>query len=485
MRAMLDWVAGRLVDHVASLPDQPACGDVEAEDLCRALREPEPPTAGAPLDELLEPYFDEWVGRSFNTAGPGYFAFIPGGGLFAAALAELVSSVTNRFTGVWRAAPVLAQLEANALDWLRSWMTFPPGTRGVLTTGGSMANLIALVCARERHLGTEIRPGVVYASEHVHHSVGKAARLAGVAPDRVRPVAVDGDFRMRVDALADAIARDRRAGLVPFCVVSSAGTTNTGAVDPLDAIADLCADESLWHHCDGAYGAFFHAVPALRGLLPGLARADSLTLDPHKGLFLPYGTGALLVRDGEALRSSFGASASYLPDAPDADAFYDPSQHGPELSRDHRGLRLWLAIKLYGAQALVDAIAEKRALAFDAAARIGAIDGIEIVAPPQLSLFAFALRPPDADPARADAATRELVRRVTARGRVMITGCRVDGRDLARVCVLSFRTHAEHVDACVEDCAAVAAELLAGHGAPAGGPAPRIFPDRDPGCRAS
>src|SRR5438094_969851 len=253
------------------------------------------------------------------------------------------------------------QLEANALDWLREWMDFPPEARGLFTTGGSMAIFNAIVCARERHLGADIRAGVLYTSDQAHHSVLKSAKLAGIMPDRVRPIESDDRFRLRMDRLQEAIAADRRASLAPFAVVSSAGTTNTGAVDPLDAIADLCAREGLWHHVDGAYGAFFYLCAELRTALRGLERADSLTLDPHKGLFLPYGTGALLVRDGAALRAAHEATAAYLPAAPHPEDFYDPSQHSPELSRGFPGLRVWLAVKLYGSAAFREAIAEKRA----------------------------------------------------------------------------------------------------------------------------
>ncbi len=414
--------------------------------LCLSLREPAP-EQGTALSPLLEDLFAKWIPRSFTAPHPGYLAYIPGGGLFPAALADFISNTTNRYTGVWQASPALVTLEANALDWLREWMGFPPEARGLFTAGGSMATFNAILCARERHLGAEIRRGVLYTSDQAHHSVLKSAKLAGIMPDRVRALPCDGDYRLPVGALREAIAKDRRDGLTPFAVVSSAGTTNTGAVDPLDAIADLCAAEGLWHHVDGAYGAFFYLCDELKPLLRGLPRADSLTLDPHKGMFLPYGTGALLVRDGSALRAAHEATADYLPAMPHPDDFYDPSQHGPDLSRGFPGLRVWLSVKLFGSAAFRGAVTEKRALTLDAARRIAALPHVVMDAPPELSLFAFHLTWPGATLEQEDAATRLLMDRTTGRGRVMITGAVARGRYLGRVCVLSFRTHQGEIDA--------------------------------------
>jgi aromatic-L-amino-acid decarboxylase len=247
-------------------------------------------------------------------------------------------------------------------------------------------------------------------------------------------------------------------------VVSSAGTTNTGAVDPLDGIVDLCVHEGMWHHVDGAYGAFFHLCDELRtGILRGLPRADSVTLDPHKGMFLPYGTGALLVRDGAALRAAHEATAAYLPAMPHPADFYDPSQHGPELSRGFPGLRVWLSVKLYGVAAFRAALSEKRELALDAARRVAALPGIVIDAPPDLSLFAFHLSWPGATRVEEDTATRALMDKTTRRGRVMLTGCSAHGRFLGRVCVLSFRTHQPEIDALIEDMAGAIQEIRSEH----------------------
>jgi len=460
IRAMGEAVVDRVSAHIAALPDAASVGDYAGiEEVCRGMREG-PPEQGTPLEALLDPLFEEWIPRSFGSSGPGYLGYIPAGGVYTAALADFISDATNRYTGIWKAAPALVQLEANVLDWLREWMDFPPGTRGVLTTGGSMSMFNAIACARERRLGTDIRAGTLYVSSQSHHCIAKAAKLAGIAPDRVRVVDVDASFRMRVDALERAIAADRRAGLTPFMVFSTAGTTNTGAVDPMDAIADVATREDLWHHVDGAYGGFFHMVPELKPLLRGLPRADSLTLDPHKGLFLPFGTGALLVRDGEALRALHSTTAGYLPE--NQEEFYDPAQYGPDLSRGFPGLRLWLSLKFYGAARYRAALAEKRELAVWAAEEIARIPGIVMDAPPQLSLFAFHLEGRALDTLQAqNAATRALVERVTRRGRVMLTGADVGERHLGRVCILSFRTRRATIETCIRHLSEETEALLA------------------------
>ncbi|HET9031489.1 MAG TPA: aminotransferase class V-fold PLP-dependent enzyme [Dokdonella sp.] len=460
MQAMGELVVTRAVAHLGALHQAPSCGDFsEIESLCRSMQE-SAPEQGSSLEALLDPLFDEWIPRSFNAPGPGYMAYIPGGGVYPAALADFIADTTNRYTGVWQAAPALVQLEANVLDWLREWMQFPASARGLFTTGGSMAMFNAIACAREKLLGNDIRAGVLYVSSQSHHCIVKAAKLAGIAHDRVRIIDVDDDFRLRVDLLERAIADDRALGLEPFMVFSTAGTTNTGAVDPINAVADLAVREHLWHHVDGAYGGFFHMVPALRPLLDGLSRADSLTLDPHKGLFMPYGTGALLVRDGEALRALHSSTAGYLPE--NQNAFYDPAQYGPDLSRGFPGLRIWLSLKLFGTARFRAALAEKRELAVWAAAQVAQIPGIVMDAMPQLSLFAFHIESDELDSLHAqNAATRALMDRVTDRGRVMLSGAMVGERFLGRVCVLSFRTRRAEMETCVQHLAETTAQLIA------------------------
>ncbi|MCB9880267.1 MAG: aminotransferase class V-fold PLP-dependent enzyme [Planctomycetes bacterium] len=455
MREMGANVLERCIDHVARLGEAVSCGNVHDIEAIRSARLALP-EIGMPIDPLLDRLFGEWIPRSFTTPGPGYFAYVPGGGLYATALADLIAETTNRFVGVWPAAPALAEIEASVIDWIAQWMQFPSAARGLLTSGSSMSTWIAITTARECRLGTRIREGVAYVSRQTHHCVAKALRLAGIAADRVRVVPTDATYRMDLGALRDAIEADRAAGLCPFFAVSTAGSVHFGAVDPMDEVADIAEEYGLWHHVDGAYGGFFHVVPEFRTILRGLPRADSLALDPHKGLFLPYGTGALLVRDGRDLRRVHGASADYLPSNPD-DEVYDIASYGPELSRPFRGLRIWLPMMLYGAARFRAAIAEKRSLAVLAHERIAALPNVRVALPPTLSLFAFRIEHPDRSPEDNDRSTRDLIAGVTALGRVMISGCRESGRDFARVCVLSFRSRRTQIEQLVADVAEVAA----------------------------
>jgi aromatic-L-amino-acid decarboxylase len=459
MRAMADQVVARCVTHIATIAEQPLYGVHDAEALCVRMRE-SAPDAGTSLTVLLDALFTTYIPQSFTTPSPGYLAYIPGGGLYTAALADFIANTTNRYTGIWQAAPALVQLEANALDWLREWMGMPAGTTGLFTTGGSMATFNAVLCAREKYLGVDIRRGVLYTSDQAHHCVIKSAKLAGIMPDRVRSIPVDAAFHIQTDALRAAIAQDLRDGLMPFMVVSNAGTTNTGAVDPLNAIADICTAHDLWHHVDGAYGAFFQLCEATRPVLRGIERADSLTLDPHKGMFMPYGTGALLVRDGARLRAAHEATAGYLPEMPSPSEFYDPSQHGPDLSRGFPGLRMWLTMKVYGSDAFRAAITEKRALAMEAYERVSQLPHVTMYGPPELSLFPFHVSWPGSTPAQQDVATRAVMDGVSRRGRVMLSGAVVGGRYLGRVCVLSFRTHAAQIDALLEDLEATIHDVV-------------------------
>lgn len=462
MRALLDAVAERLVPAVASLGEQPMHRLTGGERLARALREPELPEEGADLDALLRLLFDRAIPASLNAASGGYMAYVPGGGLFASAVAELIALATNRYTGVWMAAPGLVRLEQNVVEWLCSVVGYGAGAGGILTSGGSMATLVATITARRERLPPDFLRGVVYASDQAHHSVRKAALLAGFLPERVRSVPSDARFRLDVAELARAMARDRDEGLTPAVVVASAGTTNTGAVDPLPAVAELAAEHGAWLHVDAAYGGFFAMTERGRHALAGIERADSVTLDPHKGLFLPYGTGALVVRDRGALKRTHAVVGEYMPPMQTDEDHVDFCDLGPELSREARGLRVWLPLKLHGARAFREALDEKLDLAREVAEALRATPDVELVAEPELSLLAFRLRPAGVtDEAALEALNRKVLRAVNARQRVFLTGTHARGRWVIRVCLVSFRSRRAQVDALLEDLRAAFDEARA------------------------
>lgn len=448
----------RIVRHIESLPSQPMHRTAGGRKLARALREPLP-ERGVDFDRLLRLLFGRVIPTSLNTASPGYLAYIPGGGLFHSAVADLIADATNRYVGVFQAAPGLVALEANVVAWFASIIGLPEGSGGILTTGGSLANFTAVVTARRARLPTEFLRGVVYASEEAHHSIQKAAMLAGFPAERVRKIPSDRRFRLDLAALDEAIAQDRAAGLTPFLLVGSAGTTATGAVDDLSELAAVAERERLWLHVDAAYGGFFALTERGRTALRGIERADSVTLDPHKSLFLPYGTGSLLVRDVEALRRAHAVAASYLPSMQTEPDLVDYCELSPELSRDARGLRVWLPLKMHGAAVFRAELDEKLDLARVAAAALRAMPDVELTAEPELSLLAFRWCPPGLSNDALDALNRRLVAAVNARQRVLLTGAVVHDRFVLRICVLSFRTHREHIDMCLADLAEAMQQL--------------------------
>jgi aromatic-L-amino-acid decarboxylase len=402
-----------------------------------------PPATGRPLPELL-PEIERAAGKGFDPANPGFMAYIPGGGLYAAALGDLLACVLNRYTGVARPAPGFVAMEAAMLRWLCELFGMPAGSQGVLTPGGSMSTLSAIVAARSERLGEQFLDGTLYVSDEVHHSVAKAAKIAGLPRDAVRLVRTDDGLRMDPAALQTAVASDRARGMRPFLVVASAGTINTGVVDPLHVIADVAAAQDMWLHVDAAYGGFFQLTDRGRATLRGIERADSITLDPHKGLFLPYGTGCLLARDGRALRNAHEVLAHYLPPTADDLGLPDFSSYSPELTRDFRGMRLWLPLHLHGVDAFVAALDEKLDLARYVYDELSALPGLEVPWPPDLSLVAF--RPKDTDDASAD----RLLAAVNDSGRVWLSSAPIRGRTYLRICILSHRTRRERVAEAVE-----------------------------------
>ena len=458
LRRMIEAATQRILGYIESLPRQPSADPEGGAALARSLRERMPET-GRPYEELLALLFDRVIPKGFNTAGPGYLAYIPGGGLPHSAVADLIAEATNRYVGVFAAAPGLAQLETNVVSWLCQIAGYPEAARGILTTGGSLANFSAIVTARREKLPEDFLAGTIYASDQVHHSIQKAAMLAGFPESGVKEIATDERFRIRLDELHNAIAADRSRGAKPFLVIGNAGSVNTGAVDDLSGLADLARDEGLWFHVDGAYGGFFLLTERGRKTMAGAERSDSITLDPHKSLFLPYGTGSLLVRDGEALKRAHALSAVYLPSMQEDPDLVDFNQISPELSRSWRGLRLWLPIKMHGIRAFRDNLDEKLDLAQWAADELRRTSGIEILAEPQLSITAFRWRRPGASEEELTRINRELMDRINRRKRIYLTGTMLGERFAIRICVLSFRTHMERMREGMEDIRAAVDEI--------------------------
>ena len=450
MREMIDQATDRVVDHIASLPEQPAMYSEDGAALARRLSESLPET-GTGLTGLLDLLFEQALPVSCNTTGPGYLAYIPGGGVYASAVADYIANAVNRYTGVWLGAPGLVQLEVNVVRWFCEIVGYPAGAGGILTSGGSLANFTAMVTARHERLPDNFLRGTIYTSDQTHHSVHKAAVLAGFPKENVREIPSNEHFEMRLDALQQRVNQDRGAGFEPFMVVASAGTTNTGAIDDLNAVADLAVREKLWLHVDAAYGGFFVLTERGRAVMRGIERADSVVLDPHKGLFLPYGIGSLLVRDAAALRRAHATSADYMPRMQDDAELIDFCEVSPELSRDFRGLRVWLPIKMYGIETFRASLDEKLDLTAWAADELRTIPDMEIVAEPRLSLVAFRLGPPGLTVEEVNTLNHRLLDAVNARRNVYLTATTLAGRFALRICVLSFRTHRDRMEQCLRD----------------------------------
>jgi aromatic-L-amino-acid decarboxylase len=443
-----------VLDQIEGYPDLHAFDLQGSIELAHEAASP-PPEEGGDLALLLDEV-GRGAGKTLNTAGPGHLGYIPGGGLYTAAIGEMIALALNRYATLWEFSAAFVQIEQNVIRWLCDLFAMPVAARGLLTTGGSMANLSAVVAARHSILGEDFSDGVIYTTEHVHASVNKAAMLAGFPRRAISIVPCDAGLRMDVDALRVMIRDHRAAGRRPAIVVASAGTTNTGTVDPLADVAELAHLEGLWLHVDAAYGGFFQLTERGQGRLRGIELADSITLDPHKGMFLPYGTGALVVRDGEALRAAHMVRADYLQDVTDEDEIPSFTDYSPELSREWRGLRVWLPLELHGVAAFRDALDEKLDLAehlFDA---LRSRPGFELPWEPELTVVPFRYAPSGADP---DVASAELLARVNASGRVFVSSTTIEGRFWIRPCILSFRTHRDRVDEAIEIIDSAAREV--------------------------
>ena len=393
--------------------------------------------------ELLAIYRDEVANVGIKPASAGHMGYIPGGGLYGSALADFLIDITNEYAGIYFSSPGAVSMENALIEWLRELFGFPEGTIGNLTSGGSIATLIAFTAARDRHRikGEKIATSVVYLTEQVHHCVHKTLRIIGLEDVIIRNIGLDPYSRIDVSKLRESIRSDREGGLNPFLVVASAGTTDTGAVDPLDEVASVAQTEELWYHIDAAYGGFFILCEDKRHLFEGIHLADSLVVDPHKGLFLPFGIGAVLVKDREAVFQSNHYFASYMQDAMSEELPVNPADVSPELTKHFRGLRMWLPLQLHGIKPFAACLEEKLLLTKYFRARLEAL-GFSVGPEPDLSITYFWYPAKD----RENEINERLMQLIHDDGRAFLSSTKINGRFVIRVAILSFRTRLETVE---------------------------------------
>jgi glutamate/tyrosine decarboxylase-like PLP-dependent enzyme len=419
-----------------------------SEDRGRGLYDSPITETGIGIDDAIALIRDNVDRPGLNPASGGHLAYIPGGGIYYSSLGDYLADVFNKYAGVFYASPGAVRIENMLIRWMNDLVGYPASAGGNLTTSGSLANMIAVVVARDaKGIGAElIQRSVIYLSQQTHHSVDKAIRVAGLGECIVRHLPLDERFKIIPAELEKQITDDKAAGLNPFMVVASAGTTDVGAIDPLTEIGAIAKRRGLWYHIDAAYGGFFILTDEGREKLKGLERSDSLIIDPHKGLFLPYGLGVVLVKNVNDLKRSFSFNANYMQDAFAAPDELSPAELSPELTKHFRGLRLWLPLKLHGLAPFRACLEEKLLLAkyfHREVKKLGFVSDLE----PELSVVTYRYEPKSGD---ADEFNKKLLEAVVADGRIFISSTVLNGRYTLRFACLAFRTHLKTVDTLLE-----------------------------------
>jgi glutamate/tyrosine decarboxylase-like PLP-dependent enzyme len=471
-RAFTDRVAGLYEEFLERLPELPITHGRTAAAVREAVAidVPEEPMS----DDALIAYLRDVVFEHATFPGhPRFMAYVSGAGTVPGAAADLLAAGVNMNAGGWLLSPAATEIELKLTRTFASWFGLPPGAGGLVVSGGAMANFVGLKAARDHGAGWDVRragvgagpPLTMYLSEETHVVSSRAADMLGLGTDAVRHVPVDGDYRVRIDALREAIAADREAGARPFAVVASAGTVATGAVDPLGEIADLCAEESLWFHVDGAYGGPAAFTDDLRALFEGIERADSIAFDPHKWLYTPLTGGCVLVRDMQTLPDAFSVTASYTyQDKERTGRGVDGSQIGPQFSRGFWALKVWLSLLAHGRRAYARRISHDAALARYLGRRVQERPDFELVCPVGLSICCFRYVPPDLPAAQGrdeylDVLNERLMTDVQQEGRVFFSNAVLRGRFVLRACIVNFRTEAEDLEAVLDVAAEIGGRL--------------------------
>ena len=433
-------------DFIDNIETTPAY--VISEENGRALLNHDFRESGTAIDDVLKILKENVDSIGLNPASGGHLGYIPGGGIYSTALGDFLAAVTNRYAGIFYGGPGAVRIENQLIRWMNGLIGYPSGSLGNLTSGGSIANLIAIVTARDKKQlrARDVENAVIYLTEQVHHCVQKAIRIAGLNESIIRYIPMDSEYKMSSEALAKQVEIDRGSGLKPFLVVGSAGTTDAGAVDPLDAIADIAEANDMWFHVDAAYGGFFLLVESLKEKFKGVERSDSLAIDPHKGLFLSYGLGAVLIKDVKAQFESHYYKASYMQDTLGVNEELSPADLSPELTKHFRGLRLWLSLHLFGLEPFRACLEEKYLLCRYFYEEIQKI-GFEVGPLPQLSVCMYRYLPESGD---VNEFNLKLVEFVKEDGRVFISSTNLNGVTWLRLAVLSFRTRLKTIDILLE-----------------------------------
>ncbi|MFT4602314.1 MAG: aromatic-L-amino-acid decarboxylase [Arenicella sp.] len=399
------------------------------------------------LEKALQLYQEEVIQTGIAPASGGHIGYIPGGGIYLSAIADFLADVSNEYAGMYYGGPGAVTIEHEMINWLKSVFRFPDSAVGNLTSGGSIANLIALTAARDKYevKNEKITSSVLYLSAHVHHCINKALRIIGLEDVIVRQVELDTESKIITSKLEEQIKKDKAEGLNPFLVIASAGTTDTGAIDPLRAIGEVAKENNLWYHVDGAYGGFFILTERAKDQFDGIELADSLVCDPHKGLFLPYGLGAVLVKDKKALFKSHHYTANYMQDAMQEGSPLNPADVSPELTKHFRGLRMWLPLQIHGIKPFIACLEEKLYLTDYFRAEL-IKRGFEVGPEPDLSVSYF-WYPSGGD---ENAFNKRLMEEIHKDGRIFLSSTKVSGREVIRIAILSFRTKKHTIDTCLE-----------------------------------
>jgi aromatic-L-amino-acid decarboxylase len=447
-------VADSVAKHLASLREQRALTNGLPPATRRRISAP-PDEAPVPFDDLLHELEADVFPYSAREPHPGFMAYVPGCPSFPAILGDWLATGYNFFAGVWPVAEGPNAVELAVLEWFRQWIGMPQGSSGLLTNGGSGATLTAIIAARHAVVGedaTRLARLTLYASDQAHSAALRAAWIAGVPRAQVRVLPSDADYRLRPKDLQHAIAADRAAGLLPLAVVVSAGTTNTGAVDPLDAIADVCETERTWLHADAAYGGFAALTERGAKQLAGLGRCDSVALDPHKWLFVPFECGSLLVREPERLRAAFQVLPDYLRDVAAGQDGVNFADYGEQLTRQSRALKVWLGVRYFGLAAIRSEIDRAMDHAAYAETLVRREPVLEVMSPAQLGVLCFRVHPAGVDdPAALDALNERVNAAVSAGGKYLISSTRLRGVFTLRLCILGYRTTAADVEGLIRD----------------------------------